>query len=1123
MKKLLFTIILCALYNALHAVEILPTDANIQYIGRPDMTNPAAPIFSWPGTEINISFEGTSLQMKMSSTFETYYMVQVDSSVSKIVLSSGSNIYTLASGLTDGDHTARIIKVTDPWIPQTFESLILDDGKTLLTPPARKARKIEFYGDSQTQGAQTEVSGLQTDGSDKLKNNSYLSYASITARALNAEYVLIAKSGATLMPKTNQTDIPSVYDRTGMGTQYSLWDFSAWTPDVVCINLGVNDSPLADPANFTAIYVDFVKNKLRVKYPNAHIFLLSGPMNNNATLEGAINSTVTQLNTDGDNKVYYFKPSQYIPHSGHPRTVDNVYFAQELAAFITTKTWTTPLTGLTPEEVYITPFNTPLALNTQRQLTAVYSPFDASNDGFTWTSLNPDIATVDITGVVTGVSTGTAKIIATASNGAKSYDYELDVSEVTGNMILNPGFEEDLTNWGGWGNNATINTTTVRTGLKSLELSPTSGVRTQIILSPVEPNTTYTFSAWFKINSGTPAAGLAINYTLLDGSTQWLSSNITISNQFEQKAYTFTTPADVFGITAIIQLNSSGALIVDDVELVKGDSPSPSGPVTGVSISGCPGDLAIGSTHQFTASVSPINTNDPSVFWSSSNENVATVNATTGMVSAHAEGTATIKVTTNDGGFTDSCIVTVSPKSPNLIDNGDFSNGNLNWNLSIISPSTGSLDTLAGEAKITITNDDGTNWHISFNQSNLTLENGKEYTLSFDARAESNRNIGGQIKKGGTNVIYSNFSLTPDMQTYSVVFTNNEATGSDYALMFFLGAAGLNDVWFDNIELIDNTPTTTYSLIANASTGGSVSPANGTYADGTVVALTATPEAGYKFSGWSGDLSGTNNPADITMDADKSVTANFVPIPTYTLTTSAINGSIALNPEGGTYYEGTVVTLTATPDAGYVFTGWSGDLSGTTTPTTITMDAARNVTAIFDVQTVAVTGVNINEQSIVLTIGNTHQLTATVSPENATNKTINWSSSDTTIASINAEGLIMGMSSGEAMIYAETQNGGFKGSCQIMIEAGNGLESNATKHYPKIYPNPASDKLYIETANTEPSLVNIFNLNGQLIYSEKAHSSKVAIYMEDLNLSSEMIIVQVISDQNVFINKVIID
>ena len=67
----------------------------------------------------------------------------------------------------------------------------------------------------------------------------------------------------------------------------------------------------------------------------------------------------------------------------------------------------------------------------------------------------------------------------------------------------------------------------------------------------------------------------------------------------------------------------------------------------------------------------------------------------------------------------------------------------------------------------------------------------------------------------------------------------------------------------------------------------------------------------------------------------------------YTLTTSATNGTITRTPNQSSYTSGTTVTLQATPNSGYVFTGWSGDLTGTTNPATIVMNSNKSVTANF--------------------------------------------------------------------------------------------------------------------------------------------------------------------------------
>jgi hypothetical protein len=123
-------------------------------------------------------------------------------------------------------------------------------------------------------------------------------------------------------------------------------------------------------------------------------------------------------------------------------------------------------------------------------------------------------------------------------------------------------------------------------------------------------------------------------------------------------------------------------------------------------------------------------------------------------------------------------------------------------------------------------------------------------------------------------------------------------------------------------------------------------PPGGVYDAGSVVTLTAVPDAGHFFAGWGGDLAGSSNPAVLLMDADKSVSASFTSAPSVTVTATA-GGMVSLDPPGGVYAPGTLVTLTAQPDAGYFFVGWWGDLSGSQSPATLLVDAVKSVGAIF--------------------------------------------------------------------------------------------------------------------------------------------------------------------------------
>ncbi|MBI5256910.1 MAG: right-handed parallel beta-helix repeat-containing protein [Burkholderiales bacterium] len=148
---------------------------------------------------------------------------------------------------------------------------------------------------------------------------------------------------------------------------------------------------------------------------------------------------------------------------------------------------------------------------------------------------------------------------------------------------------------------------------------------------------------------------------------------------------------------------------------------------------------------------------------------------------------------------------------------------------------------------------------------------------------------------------------------------------------------------------------TVSSTPAGISCGADCSEA---YASGTSVTLTATPAAGQVFSGWGGACSGTASTCTVSMTAARSVTAAFAaaPVTQYTLGVAVTgSGTVSSTPAGiscgadcsEAYASGTSVTLTATPAAGQVFSGWGGACSGTASTCTVGMTAARSVTAAF--------------------------------------------------------------------------------------------------------------------------------------------------------------------------------
>jgi uncharacterized protein (TIGR02145 family)/uncharacterized repeat protein (TIGR02543 family) len=193
----------------------------------------------------------------------------------------------------------------------------------------------------------------------------------------------------------------------------------------------------------------------------------------------------------------------------------------------------------------------------------------------------------------------------------------------------------------------------------------------------------------------------------------------------------------------------------------------------------------------------------------------------------------------------------------------------------------------------------------------------------------------------------ASFTLTnPTRSCYTFTgWTGSNGTTAQTTVSIPQGSTG-NKNYTANWAINTYTLTTT----ANPSGGGTISrsPNLTSYDCGTSVLLTATASAGYTFTGWSSDASGTANPVTVTMNGNKSVTANFVA--TYTLTTIANpsgGGTFSRNPDNGSYNAGTSVSVTATATSGYTFTGWSGASTSTSSSITITMDGNKTLTANF--------------------------------------------------------------------------------------------------------------------------------------------------------------------------------
>jgi uncharacterized repeat protein (TIGR02543 family) len=139
-----------------------------------------------------------------------------------------------------------------------------------------------------------------------------------------------------------------------------------------------------------------------------------------------------------------------------------------------------------------------------------------------------------------------------------------------------------------------------------------------------------------------------------------------------------------------------------------------------------------------------------------------------------------------------------------------------------------------------------------------------------------------------------------------------------------------------------------YTITVNSAHGTvTLDPNKPTYDYGDVVTLSAVASPGWLFVYWSGGVVGSDNPIQVTINGSMNIAANYIQID-YTLTVVASHGTVIVDPDKATYHYGDVVTLTAIPAPGWVFTGWLGGLAGTSNPGSLIIHDNTVVTAKFE-------------------------------------------------------------------------------------------------------------------------------------------------------------------------------
>lgn len=386
---------------------VKPSDKHITYVGRINDSNPDRPTFTYPGTEIRTAFMGNSIAMKAKSHSgyfmvkidenEPYKIGFLNDSIVTLCIEKNEhcgNIKDYSNGndcsnnndccnlndcskgnieqcdksngiITYSDSGAYLNKdlngngkyahqLTITYIGEgyhtrpEFHGFILNNNTFLTSPAPLPSRKIEFIGNSITCGYGIEAADASAPYTEETANY-YFTYAAKTARWLKAQAYVVARSGIGVYRNYNG---PKTGDAVNMNTEYKytmlyddsqLWDFTRFTPDVVCVNLGTNDTS-TEGADSTLLAKGFYNlyKQIRSHYPDAKIIFLSGCMMKGNALKmakDAMDFTMRLALSNGDTNVYRL---DFETHDGslgygaswHPSMKQHDVMAKQLTSYL---------------------------------------------------------------------------------------------------------------------------------------------------------------------------------------------------------------------------------------------------------------------------------------------------------------------------------------------------------------------------------------------------------------------------------------------------------------------------------------------------------------------------------------------------------------------------------------------------------------------------------------------------------------------------------------------------------------------------------------------------------------------------------------------------------------------
>lgn len=652
-------------------------------------------------------------------------------------------------------------------------------------------------------------------------------------------------------------------------------------------------------------------------------------------------------------------------------------------------------------------------------ITPYVLPETATSRDVTWSSSNSKIVTVSSTGMVTALSRGTAIVTAKTVSG----NYTATCAITVGDKVNVTGLTIDITDLEMLKgetvtilatvepSNASEKTITWSSSNKKVATVNANGVVTAVntgetVITAVTKDGSYQRQC--KITVVQPVTGITLSVDSLriaTGKSKTIKATITPDDASNKNIIWESSDESVATVTSagVVRAKSAGTATIfattEDGGYSAACNVTVYVAVTGITLSADTVTIPKGEKRILTAVIAPADASNQDLTWTSSNEDVARVDASTGQITGRTKGTAKITVTTTDGGYSDSCIVEVVQLATGVtlsFSSVSLEAGKTKTISASVTPTSASDKTVtwsSSNEKIATVNSNGTIKAISAGNVTITA-------TSADGNASATCKV--TVKQPATSIVLKSTSGTDLSKT-----TMKIAVGSSKTVKATLQPS--------NVTNKEVTWSTSDKSIATVSSKGVVKGIKA----GTVK-ITAT----------SGDGA-----------ASKTITIKiYTPVK-----------SVSLNKTSVTLKEGGSTTVTATvapSNATYKTVEWTSsnydvasvDENGKITAkgvgyAEITATTTQgDLTAICKVSVVRpVKSVSLSESSLQIEVGDKVKLTATVKPTDATNKTVSWKSSNSAVASVSSSGTVTAKKLGTATITVTTADGGFKKTCTVNV------------------------------------------------------------------------------------------